>query len=1487
MSSTPVLPAPDAPPLAQGLSRRTVVGAGLWSAPVLAMASSAPAFAAASGQQALGLSVPGSFVPSAGSVVLTTTVRDAQGAPVAGAPVSLVGPQGSSFGSADGVTDASGAYATTFDLSKPWAKPGSTVSITAVSGGQSITQPITVRGANVLGVGANHFLELGDGSTIGERVVSTPVQLLRQFPSPVVQIAAGGWAPGRNNARGTFALLQDGTVWGIGGTAGDGTWNILDQWTPVPGVSNVKQIAAGNLSVYALRTDGTVLAWGDNTYGQIGNGTTDAALSPIVIPGLSNVASVASSWATAYALVSGAVYAWGAGSSGERGDGTTVLVGSAPTPVSGLASGVTRISAGGGGGFALLSDGSVKTWGQNAFGQLGDGTTTSRSTPVTVSGLTGKVVRDVLGGEHVSFALLSDGQIMTWGATDLTQSGSPSQSALQTSAIAVAGATNVSSISVEYRSVWALQNDGTVLAWGNNEFGQLGDGSTTSRNEPRTVGGLQGLSVGSLTTSSVGAGRAYFIVADTVLSVDVVEAQVAAGTAATVNAKVAAGSKGVAGAAVSLAATSNAVLGVTAGQTDSTGSLRTTVTTDQWTRPGTVVRVDGSTDTNAASDSFTVLGANALGFGYNSWYELGDGGQGGGDNPGTGVARTIPTQFLRSFPSPIVQVVSCGTGTGGGSNHATIVLLKDGTVWSVGGNGFGQLGTGGNSRTTWAQVSGLSGVTQISAGAESVYALLSDGTVKAWGDNWFGEIGTGVALQSAAFTPITVPGVSGVTQIAAGTQQAFFLLSDGTVRAIGRNAWGSEATPGGRGALGSGSTTSDLSATPVTVSNLAGVTQIAAGSASGFALLSDGTVKAWGNNASGQLGNNSTTSSAVPVSVSGLSGVTQVVANLDAAYALLADKTIRAWGRNSSGQLGNGSGSNSTAPVTVTSVTGAARLAASGNAAYALLGTGAIVGWGDNSGGQLADGSTTNRSQAVQVRVPGSLNVVGLASFSPSSDRMYVITGDTTVSVDVVESQLAAAMGSATVKARVGAGSKAAMGATVSLSVSSGATLGATSGQTDGNGEYLTTVSVPDAWTRPGTIVRVSASSGPSTGSDTFTVLGANALGFGYNSWYEMGDDGAPGGDNQGTGSLRSTPSQFVRVFPSPIAQVVSCGVGDGGGSNQTTIVLLKDGTVWSVGGNGFGQLGTTGNSRSRWAQVTGLAGVTQLSAGNYHVYALLADGTVKAWGDNSSGMLGAAVSADASSTPVTVTGLSNVVQISAGTQQGFFLLKDGTVRAIGRNTFSAALGNGSSVEKSATPVTVSNLSGVTQIAGGHQCGYALKSDGTVWAWGANDLGRLGDGTNPVPGPWVSGQATPAHSTPVQVAGLSGVRVTQVAGNRAGGVVLLSDGSVRAWGDNTAGAVGDGTTTSRSSATPVSNLAGGVAKIAASGSSAYVLRTDNSVNAWGDNQYGQLGVGTTTNALVPVTVGNRPNGTRAWGQQTPVDLMQNSPSSSRMYIITQ
>lgn len=1470
MSATPVLPTTVSPPdPATGPSRRTVVGAGLWSAPVLAMASSAPAFAAASNQQAIALSIPGSAVPAVGSVPVTTTVRDAHGAPIAGAPVSLAGPQGSSFGSADGVTDGSGVYKTTFDLSKTWARPGSSISISAVSGDQSVAQPLTVLGANILGCGVNQWAELGDGGALSDRSVPTPVQLLREFPSPVSQVVSTGANRNGSWSQTTAVLLADGTVWTIGGNGagqiGDGTTTSRSTWTKVPGLSGVKQLAAGLVHFYALLTDKTVVGWGQNQNKEMGSTpTTDFVATPVRIAGLANVAQISAGTFQGYALLEDStVRSWGRNTFGAalgNGPGADTGVGT-PVVVSNL-SGVTQIAGGHQCCYALKTDGTVWGWGGADDGRLGDAATPqpwtatpapAHATPVRVQGLSGVTVSQLVGTRSGGIVLLSNGTVRAWGGNASGSLGDGT-TVTKSTAVQVSGLTGVSRIAGSAESGYAILADGTVKAWGGNAEGQLGDGTTTDRSTPVTMTGLAGLSATDFMQHAFSPRRMFVLTGESTLSLNVVETQVAAGGPGTVVARVAAGSKGIAGAAVSFAATSNATLGVTAGQTNSTGDLRTTVTTDPWTTPGTVVRVDAATDTNAASDSFTVLGANVMGVGANHFLELGDSSSIGER------AVTAPVQLLRQFPSPVVQISAGGWASGKNNTRGTFALLKDGTVWAIGGI------TGDGTYTIadhWIQVPGVSDVVQIAAGNVTTYALRRDGTVLAWGDNTYGQIGDG--STTFALSPVVVPGLSRVTQIASSWATGY-ALADGAVF-----AWGA----GNSGERGDGSTTLN-GTSPSKVSGLgAGVARIAAGGGGGFAVLADGSVKGWGQNAHGQVGDGTTTARSTPVTVSGLAGVSvaEVVGGEHVTFARLSDGRMMTWGATDLTQNGSPAQSTlQTSAVVVANVQNVSAISAGFRTVWVLRSDGTVLTWGNNESGQLGDGTTTSRSQPGAVAALQGVFVSGLTSSSSGAGRGYFLIGDTNVSVDVADKQISAGQGSSPVTAKVASGSKGIANVAVSLSVTSGATLGAASGQTGSDGKFLTTVSVGDLWTRPGSVMRVTASSGPSTGSTTFTVLGSNALGFGYNSWNEMGDGGTPGGDNQGTGALRTSPSQFLRVFPSPVTQVVSCGAEDAGGSSQTTIVLLKDGTVWSVGGNGFGQLGTAGSSRSSWARITSLSGVVQISAGAAAVYALLADGTVRAWGDNSFGQLGAAASGTMSATPVTVPGLSNVTQLAAGTQTVFALRDDGTVSAWGRND-AGNLGSGSTSGARAQVATVTNVSGAVQIEGGAGSGFAVMSDGSVMAWGFNGSGRLGIGN------------TVNQPTPVKVASLAGV--TQVAAAAGSAYALLSDGSVRAWGLNTAGQLGNGSTTSSPTPVAVSNLTGGVAKIAASGMSAYVLRTDHSLNAWGDNRYGQLGVGNTSNALTPVTVGVRANGTRAWEPRTAVGLMQHSCASSRMYIITE
>jgi alpha-tubulin suppressor-like RCC1 family protein len=287
------------------------------------------------------------------------------------------------------------------------------------------------------------------------------------------------------------------------------------------------------------------------------------------------------------------------------------------------------------------------------------------------------------------------------------------------------------------------------------------------------------------------------------------------------------------------------------------------------------------------------------------------------------------------------------------------------------------------------------------------------------------------------------------------------------------------------------------------------------------------------------------------------------------------------------------------------------------------------------------------------------------------------------------------------------------------------------------------------------------------------------------------------------------------------------------------SLALREDGTVWAWGSNFAGALGngSTAAFSPSPVQVAGLSGVRAVAGGLGYSLALREDGTVWAWGDNQFGQLGTGSSADSSLTPVQVAGLSGVRAIAGGYSHGLALREDGTVWAWGRNV-NGELGNGTTTD-SLTPVQVVGLSGVTAISGSYHS-LALRSDGSVWAWGDNQLGQLGNGT------------TTDSLTPVQVVGLSGA--SAIAAEYNSSLALRSDGSVWAWGQAAGGLSSDGAIVDSLTPVQVAGLSG-VTAIAGGGFHSLALRSDGSLWAWGDNFAGQLGGGSTANfSLTPVQV---------------------------------
>lgn len=364
-----------------------------------------------------------------------------------------------------------------------------------------------------------------------------------------------------------------------------------------------------------------------------------------------------------------------------------------------------------------------------------------------------------------------------------------------------------------------------------------------------------------------------------------------------------------------------------------------------------------------------------------------------------------------------------------------------------------------------------------------------------------------------------------------------------------------------------------------------------------------------------------------------------------------------------------------------------------------------------------------------------------------------------------------------------------------------------------------------------------------------FTVVGAPCTaGCGY-AW----------GDNGVQRKLGTAELVFSSSTPTPVVTLSGIRAMAGGGPNNG-YALHTDGTVWAWGDNESGQLGNgwtsivsggNGGGSAVPVPVLGLTGVTAIAGGPWGAYALRSDGTVWAWGSSVMGRLGNGRLGDNSAVPVQVTGLTGVVAIASSWGNGYALRQDGTVLAWGYNG-AGQLGNGSQVESTPVPVPV-NLTGVTAITSDDNTTYAVREDGTVWAWGANYSGQLGNGVECDP------TEPCTSSVPVQVTGLTEVRA--VGAGMENGYAVRADGTVWAWGTSISGALGNGvecdpTTTTCESRVPVqvSGLTD-VTQVTGFGFGGYALRAGGTVWAWGSDLNESLGNDDTfDHSTVPVRV---------------------------------
>lgn len=365
--------------------------------------------------------------------------------------------------------------------------------------------------AQALSWGANAYGEIGNGTTTN---ALSPARVAT-LPYGVSLVAAG--------ARHSMARKADGSVvaWGKNGAGELGNGTTTNSATPV-GVSglgagsgvvalsaNAPPLSAtsvsGNGHSMALISDGTVLGWGNNNSGEVGNFSFTDQLTPVGVYGLgagSGVIAIAAGGSHSLALKSdGTVLAWGGNNSGQLGDGTlTGKVIPQPVPFLGAGSGVVAIAAGAAFSMALKSDGTVLTWGNNASGQLGNGTFTDRSVIGFVTNLVG--VKQIAAGGSFALALLTTGAVKSWGNNASGQLGDGSAPTDQPSPVSVYGLSGFAQISAGFSHGMARKATGSLKAWGRNASGELGVGTTLQHNTPVTVplSGVQMVSAGGAHT---------------------------------------------------------------------------------------------------------------------------------------------------------------------------------------------------------------------------------------------------------------------------------------------------------------------------------------------------------------------------------------------------------------------------------------------------------------------------------------------------------------------------------------------------------------------------------------------------------------------------------------------------------------------------------------------------------------------------------------------------------------------------------------------------------------------------------------------------------------------------------------------------------------------------------------------------------------------------------------------------------------------------
>ncbi|MDR0293804.1 MAG: hypothetical protein LBH95_06605 [Oscillospiraceae bacterium] len=698
-------------------------------------------------------------------------------------------------------------------------------------------------------------------------------------------------------------------------------------------------VSAGGSHTVAIGADGGLWAWGENEYGQLGDGTWVDKSTPGKIKDGTAFASVSAGIMYTMAIdADGGLWAWGRNAEGQLGDGTTT---SRTTPGK-IKDGTAFISVSAGymHTMAIDADGGLWAWGS---GYLGDGTLGDyKPTPIKI--MDGTAFASVSAGHNHTMAIDADGGLWAWGINDYRQLGDGTGGTwndYKATPVKIMDGTSFASVSAGYMHTVAIDADGGLWAWGRNEYGQLGDGTTTNRNAPVKI--KDGTAFASV---SAGGSHTMAIDADGGLWAWGINdwGQLGDGTAVdkltpvkikdgTAFASVSAGSM------YTMAIDADG--GLWAWGYSYSGQLGDGTYGSYKPTPGKIK--DGTAFASVSAGEYHTVAIDADGglwaWGRNYSGQLGDG-----------------TTTNKSTPGKIKNGTAFAS-VSAGSNH-TVAIDADGGLWAWGNNSSGELGDGtggtyGDYKTTPVKIMDGTAFASVSAGSIYTMAIDADGGLWAWGSNVYGQLGDGTTMYKT--TPIKIMDGTAFASVSAGWGHTVAIDADGGLWAWGRNL---------NGQLGDGTYGGGYKPTPGKIMDGTAFASVSAGIMYTMAIDADGGLWAWGYNGSGQLGDGTGGTygdyKPTPGKIKDGTAFASVSAGDEHTMAIDADGGLWAWGRNNYGQLGDGTSgyyNYKTTPVKIKDGTAFASVSAGGFYTMAIDADGNLWAWGRNYYGQLGDGS--------------------------------------------------------------------------------------------------------------------------------------------------------------------------------------------------------------------------------------------------------------------------------------------------------------------------------------------------------------------------------------------------------------------------------------------------------------------------------------------------------------------------------------------------